>query len=208
MAGYFTSLKDFCVVVPIAPDEQEHYPLLDLLRQSDAEIITASKGSRAKSLNWGANQTQKPFIWFVHADSRFDFERTSYCLKQAALKDPNALYYCDLMFDGPFYMRANAEGANVRSRLLGLPFGDQALMIARRLFDELGGYCETLAYGEDLDFVLRVKSAKIPVKSLGCKLTTNSRRYQQTGWLRLTMRYQMIWVSMYLKYLKALIKRF
>ena len=57
-------------------------------------------------------------------------------------------------FDG-LAMQLNAAGANLRSRWLGLPFGDQGLVLPRASFERLGGFDPALRYGEDHALVWR-----------------------------------------------------
>ena len=87
-------------------------------------------------------------------------------------------------------------GANMRSRLLGLPFGDQGLCIKKSLFDTLDGYPEDCPYGEDLLFVWQARLAGIPLQRVPSKLLTSGRKYQQRGWLQLSLLYQWRWMKL------------
>lgn len=57
------------------------------------------------------------------------------------------------MNDGPLLSGLNAIGANVRSKVFGLPFGDQGFLIRKEVFTNLGGYPVDCYYGEDHLFV-------------------------------------------------------
>jgi hypothetical protein len=74
----------------------------------------------------------------------------------------------------------------VRSRRLGLPFGDQGLFCRREAYEESGGFRD-LPVCDDLDIVRRVKRVGrlviLPEKSV-----TSPRRYRQNGSLRQVLR--------------------
>jgi GT2 family glycosyltransferase len=104
-----------------------------------------------------------------------------------------AIGYCRLRFggDGPWLAGLNALGANLRSRLLKQPYGDQGLCMPKEAFDRLEGFREDLRRGEDLDFIVRAGMAGIPVRPVGATITTSARRYREQGWLRTTWRHQL-----------------
>ena len=65
-----------------------------------------------------------------------------------------------------------------RCRLLALPYGDQGLLISRRLYDEVGGFA-AIPLMEDVDLVRRLgrrRLAPIPVP-----LYSSARRYRDGG---------------------------
>ncbi len=191
------SLKQISIVIPLAANETQHRLLLDDLKshsQLQAEIITCSNHSRAKSLNQGAAQASGEWLWFVHADSRVTTENLC-ALENSLQQHPEDLHYFDLDFDQGF-LRGNALGANLRSRILGTPFGDQGLCIKKSLFNKLGGYCKDTAYGEDLLFVWQAHQAGIRLRRIPSKLLTSGRKYQQQGWPKLTLLYQWRWILM------------
>ena len=173
------------IIIPAAPHEPALERLLQDLRHVDNEIIVSSEGSRAKSLNAGAAKASRPFLWFIHADSRVSAENLM-SLKQALEMRSNALHYFDLAFDTPGLPVLNAWGANIRSHLFGLPYGDQGFCISKALFEKTGGYPEYAPYGEDLLFIRLAKRAGIRLNRIPSKLTTSARKYHQHGWLKLT----------------------
>jgi GT2 family glycosyltransferase len=46
--------------------------------------------------------------------------------------------------------------ANVRARLLSLPYGDQAIFIKRDIFEKVGGFRE-YPFLEDIDMAMRIR---------------------------------------------------
>ena len=213
-----SDLADLSIIIPLAANETEQHQLLaDLraVRWLQAEILlspatisittpattpTTNPGSnRGADLNASARTAQGRWLWFLHADSRVI--AANLCALASSLKQhPDALHYFDLSFVEEICLRRrlriNALGANLRSRLLSLPFGDQGLCISREQFLRLGGFPENCAYGDDLLFVWRAHQAAIPLRRIASPLLTSGRKYQQQGWLRLTMLYQWRWLRL------------
>lgn len=146
----------------------------------------APKG-RATQQNAGAAASSRPWLWFLHADSQLA-PQTLPALDAWLRDEVTALGYFDLRFlgDGPPLMALNALGAWVRSRWLGLPFGDQGLLLPRAVFDALGGFDPALSRGEDHDLVWRARRAGVPLRPLRAPLYTSARRYAEHGWTRVT----------------------
>lgn len=173
------------IIIPVAPGETAHERLLDDLKSLDAEIIVSSEGSRAKSLNAGATRATRPFLWFLHADSRVSADNIL-ALKQALSMRSNALHYFDLAYEEGGLPALNACGANMRSRIFDMPYGDQGFCISRALFTKTGAYPENDPYGEDLLFVRLAKKKGVRLNRIPSKLMTSARKYGQQGWLKLT----------------------
>ena len=184
--SYVPDLSRLSIIIPVAPGETAQQQLLEDLAALDSEIVVSSEGSRAKSLNIGAAKARHDVLWFLHADSRVSAENLS-ALSQALKSGSETLYYFDLAYEGGGLAALNAGGANIRSQWFDLPYGDQGLCISKALFDTIGGYPENVAYGEDLLFVRLAKRAGIQLKRIPSKLVTSARKYQQLGWLKLTV---------------------
>lgn len=183
------------VIIPLAPGETEHRALVASLPAS-MEIITASEGSRARSLNAGAARATGDFFWFLHADSRVSADGIA-ALERAIADTPEALNYFTLAFgDTPHLrMRINAWGTNMRSRVLGVPFGDQGFCMHRDVFFRLGGFPEHVPYGEDHVWVWRARQQGVRLRNVGATISTSARRYRSEGWLKTTLRFQYLWVK-------------
>ena len=203
-------LANITVVVPVGPGDQVAPLLLTQLDAlpPDAEVIFVYAEADAASLavrpmsnvgpmwrrlratpgrggqqNAGATAATHDWLWFLHADSQLSPETLS-ALATFVQPGEKALGYFDLDFldDGPALTRLNAFGARLRSRWFGLPFGDQGLVILRRVFEELGGFDTTLNRGEDHELLWRARRAGIPVRRIGAKLYTSARKYAEEGW--------------------------
>ena len=177
-------LENISIVIPIAKDETKHHDLLKTLEHTDAQVIISSESSRAKSLNAGANKASKDYLWFLHADSDIDVHAIV-TLSKAIKEKPHAIHYLNLAYDEGL-AKLNAYGANMRSRLFGLPYGDQGYCMHRSIFKNIGGYPEDAPYGEDLLFIRKAKTIGIKLNNIPATITTSARQYKKIGWLKLT----------------------
>ncbi|GJL85118.1 MAG: hypothetical protein DHS20C02_08930 [Micavibrio sp.] len=190
------STPPISAIIPLRAGDQADDKLMAELQKYDVEIIVSSEGTRAKSLNTGAAQATRKFLWFLHADSvmgRYSFNTLLHSLERY----PARLHFFDLIFTdgGPKMMKLNAVGANFRSRILGIPFGDQGLCIRKDLFFKTGGYPEDAEYGEDHLFVWQARRHKIQPQSVGAKIGTSPRAYSKEGWFSLTLKRQHLWMK-------------
>lgn len=146
-----------------------------------------SLAGRSVQQNAGAAAADGDWLWFLHADAALA-ESTLPALARLIAADVPALGFFDLRFlgDGPALMRLNTVGAWLRSRWLGLPFGDQGLVLPRSLFHAIGGFDPTTARGEDHQLVWRVRRAGLPVMAVGAPIYTSARRYAASGWTATT----------------------
>lgn len=150
------------------------------------QCLVAPRG-RALQQNAGAALASRDWLWFVHADALLA-PGTLAALACFIEAEVDALGYFDLQFldDGPALMRLNAVGAWWRSRVFGLPFGDQGLLLPRHAFESLAGFDPEVACGEDHDLVWRARRAGLPLQAVGAVLYTSARRYAERGWCATT----------------------
>lgn len=165
---------------------------------SGVRVLHAAAG-RASQLNAGAQATDGDWLWFVHADSVFDADALDALLRVLARND-DAIGYFDLRFlgDGPALTVLNAAGAWFRSRVLGLPFGDQALLMPRRVYERLGGFAHVP--GEDHALVWAARRAGVRLRPVGATVRTSARRYATRGWLATTLRHLVLTVAQAWRY--------
>jgi hypothetical protein len=69
--------------------------------------------------------------------------------------------------------------------VLGLPYGDQGLLISRALLDAIGGI-RPLPLMEDVDLVWRIGRARLVL--LDAEAVTSPARYRRDGYLRRSAR--------------------
>ena len=184
--------KSWQVIIALCPESEELKVSLDL--PDTIEFVVAPKG-RAQQMNVGAKKASGHYLWFLHIDSVLT-PAMIHTLMQALEEKPDALLCYRLRFarDGRGPMELNALGANVRTRVLGVPFGDQGFCLPSKRFGQVGGYPTEVSYGEDHVLVWLLRIQGVGVQLLPCGLETSARKYRCTGWFTLTLRYQWYWL--------------
>jgi len=216
------------IVIPVGPGDRAYQGLLQCLNRFPApcQIILSAceplspawpdppgiellqvtgRPGRAGQLNRGIESATANCLWLLHADSR-----PGQCNMHAAARfarectaDTGSikLGWFDLEFapDGPALTRLNALGASLRSRMLKLPFGDQAWLMSRTVFARTGGFDETFGRGEDLDFIVRTRRTGTRLCRLQPAIRTSARRYRERGWLRTTLAHLWLTLRLWLK---------
>lgn len=207
------------VIVPLGPDERAGGELLCRLArdlpdnweilavEADGAISEArrrtidlpgiewcsSRRGRARQMNMGARRSTGEWIWFLHADSN---PEPGYVLaiERFIRENQGCIGWFHLGFEpgGTRLMALNAWGANMRSRLFSIPFGDQGMVVEAESFWALGGFNETVDCGEDHHFAWKAKNTGIASRPIGVKIWTSSRKYDQQGWLRVTARHLLL----------------
>ncbi len=141
-------------------------------------LLTASKG-RASQMNTGACIARGEWLLFLHADT---------VLPEGALRRLNALEADTACRAGGFRHRFSGDDwrlrliswmDNVRTRMSGIIYGDQAMFVRRALFEQLGGFPQQ-PFLEDIAFSEKLKRATKPVL-LDQYVVTDSRKFIQMG---------------------------
>ena len=146
-----------------------------------ARVIAAPRG-RGGQLAAGAGAASGDWLLFLHADCRLELGWESPV--DAFVKAPGAedrAGYFDLALDDPAPAARRLERIVAwRCRVLALPYGDQGLLIARRLYDAVGGFAP-LPLMEDVDLARRLGPQRLA--RIGARCLASARRYRQDGYL-------------------------
>jgi glycosyltransferase involved in cell wall biosynthesis len=146
-----------------------------------AHIVQAGP-RRSAQLAAGAEAARSDWLLFLHPETAlepgWEAEIESF-LHQALPERPRAAAFRFALedFGGPA-RRAEAWAA-LRSWLLALPYGEQGLLVPRRLYRKLGGYRD-LARLEDADMVRRIGRRRLVM--LRSRAVNGAR--PRRGWLR------------------------
>lgn len=140
-------------------------------------VIVQDAASRGGQLRRGAQVTGGDWLLFLHADTVLPPGWAGAVSARMAQGGPAAFR---LAFDAAGVMpRLVAGWANLRSRVLGLPYGDQALLIARADYEAVGGFAD-IPLMEDVAIARALKGR---IALLPLAVTTSAARYQREGWL-------------------------
>ncbi len=149
----------------------------DTLAVADAWGANFVKGapSRGGQLRRGCADARGAWLLVLHADTQLapgwsDAVRTHLGQGKAG--------YFQLAFDRGGQIVA--RWANLRSRLLGLPYGDQGLLIPRGLYDRVGGYPD-IPLMEDVAVARALRGQLMPLDAMA---VTSAEKYRQQGWIR------------------------
>lgn len=149
------------------------------LCQSATDVMIHSPPGRALQMNAGAAVARGRWLLFLHADTGLDRESTQ-ALMSIADSDVPAWGRFDVRFDDSGVMfRLIAGLMNLRSRLVGLATGDQAMLVHRDMFHEAGAFPE-VPLMEDLALSRILRRRRRPL-CLGTKITTSARRWHKRG---------------------------
>ncbi len=151
----------------------------DVARELGATLVTGPKG-RGGQIARGVAAARAPWVLILHADTHLsdDWVRAA---RSHMENHPDMAGWFKLGFRANgFAPRLVAGGANLRSRLLGLPYGDQGLLVARTTLEEVGGVPE-IPLMEDVALALRLKGRLRPLDAIAL---TSAERYETEGWLR------------------------
>ncbi|MBN1341779.1 MAG: TIGR04283 family arsenosugar biosynthesis glycosyltransferase [Phycisphaerae bacterium] len=160
-----------------------------LAERAGARVLTCPP-HRARQMNKGAAIARGKILLFLHADTRLPDDYTLPLFD--ALSDASVV-------GGAFGYKTDMSGPGVsllerlvgfRSRVLCLPYGDQALFVRRSIFESLGGF-DDVSVAEDLRFVRRLR-CRGRIMVLAEPAVTSGRRSRRLGLLRTTLVNQVI----------------
>ncbi len=158
---------------------------LRIAEDSGADIVRSELG-RGRQLQAGAAAARFPWLLFIHADTVLDtgWEREVSAFVERVDVGQRPLSAAAFRFaldDMGFLPRLIEFGVAVRCTMLRLPYGDQGLLIPRRLYDQIGGF-KPLPLLEDVDIVWRLGRNRTLI--LRTAAVTSAIRYKREGYLR------------------------
>lgn len=207
------SFKEVCtikisVIIPVLNEEKliaESLSALELTADEelivvdggseDTTILTAqeytnkvfsAKRGRGHQMNLGAQRATGDVLLFLHVDCRLP--REGFKVIRDAISDERVSAGAfDLAIDHPgLRYRIIEAGANLRSRLTSVPYGDQGMFMKRKVFDRLEGFSD-MPVMEDVEMSLRLKNMG-RIAFVRPPLKTSPRRWQKEGPVFTTVR--------------------
>lgn len=151
---------------------------MQLAEEAGAVLITGP-ASRGGQLRRGCAAAKGNWLLVLHADTLLEPGWAEAVTRHLEAGQGRPAYF-RLAFDAPGAAPALVAGwANLRSRLFGLPYGDQGLLIPRQAYDAAGGYPDQPLM-EDVALARRLRR----LTPLAATARTSAARYRRSGWLR------------------------
>ena len=175
--------KDIEIIVVDGAREKN---TLKAIHNNQVIKIPSEKG-RAKQMNVGASAAKGEILIFLHADTELPFQ---------ALKKINSFIgqreYVGGAFDlgiksDKFIFKMIGTLSSLRSRFNRIPFGDQAIFIRRKYFNQIGGYKE-IPLMEDVELMRRIKKSRKKIWIFYDRVMTSPRRWEKEGVIYCTLR--------------------
>ncbi len=173
------ALFDGVVREVILADGGSSDAIAEVAEEVGAVLITAPRG-RGSQLSAGASAASGPWLLFLHADTVLS-EGWAHAVQRHIAQCPDQAGWFRLAFDCDRWAARRVAGwANWRSRWLGLPYGDQGLLVPRALYAAAGGFPE-IPLMEDVALVRRLRGRLRPLEAVA---VTSAERYLRDGWAR------------------------
>lgn len=163
---------------------------INAVRDNSVICLISPKG-RGRQMNAGAAAARGEILIFLHADTILPDNALGKISR--VLQDKNYVGGAfDLKIDSNrLFLKYISVRASLRSRWNRIPYGDQALFIRKKYFDQIGGFKE-IPLMEDVDLMRRIKKDGRKIIILPDKVTTSARRWENEGAFYTTMRNQIL----------------
>jgi rSAM/selenodomain-associated transferase 2 len=189
LAALVPAVVDGLVQEAIIVDGGSSDATLAVAEAAGTRIVQAKRG-RGSQLDAGAALARGDWFLFLHADTvlqpGWEDEAQSFTERVDAGRRPPAAAAFRFALDDDGLMPRLLEGlVRLRCLALALPYGDQGLLISRRLYAELGGF-RPLPLMEDVDLVRRLpRRQRVMLQS---RAVTSAQKYRREGYLSRMLR--------------------
>jgi len=143
-----------------------------------ADKVVSGTAGRALQMNRGAEAAAGDWLWFVHADTRFQHPTIEFLELFRRMSSDWGFFAVRLDADGASY-RLIETLMNIRSRFSRVGTGDQGLFVRRELFEQLHGFA-LIPLMEDVELSKRLRRLSAP-RFVARPLLTSARRWQRQG---------------------------
>ncbi len=156
------------------------------IQSEDVVTIITEKG-RGRQMNAGAAAARGDILIFLHADTMLP-DGALKKISRALEKQGYVGGAFDLKIDSDkLFLKYISVRASLRSRWNRIPYGDQAIFLRKKYFDQIGGF-EDIPLMEDVELMRRIKKDGRKINILPDKVTTSARRWQRDGVLYTAVR--------------------
>jgi rSAM/selenodomain-associated transferase 2 len=145
-----------------------------------ARVIVAPRG-RGSQFAQGAARAKGAWLLFLHADTVLDpgWEKAVACFMAEPAAARRAAVFRFALDDASAAARRLEKLVALRTRFLGLPYGDQGLLISRAFYEALGGF-RPLPLMADVDLVRRIGRRRLTL--LDARALSSAERYRRAGY--------------------------
>jgi rSAM/selenodomain-associated transferase 2 len=169
-------------------------------------VLIVSEPGRGCQLQAGAAVACGDWILFLHADTELEagWSDAIRSFIDAPESGEYAGYFRFALDEASSDARRLEHLVSWRNRLMGLPYGDQGLLISRALYEKVGGY-RAYPLMEDVDLVRRLGRRRL--RRLDVAATTSAERYRRDGYWHRPARNLLCLALYYFGFSPHLIKR-
>ena len=157
---------------------------VEIASARDVQVISSEKG-RAAQQNAGATLATGDILLFLHADCRLPFDALDQITKAAAGRKTVTGAFRQRINESGLLYRLLEWGNALRVTWLATPYGDQAIFMSHKLWQDVGGFPD-LPIMEDLQLMYRLGKTIRP-RLLDGPLIVDARRWKKNGVLRQTL---------------------
>lgn len=150
-----------------------------------AKVISSVPG-RGRQLNAGAAEASGDILLFLHADTILSENWNDKILSALSNKEVVGGAFSLSIDSDRLSHKIISSAANIRSKITGVPYGDQGIFARRSIFEKIGGFKE-IPIMEDVDLMRRLKKVG-RVVLLRDKVKTSARRWEKEGVVYTTIR--------------------
>lgn len=170
----------------IVADGGSHDGSAEIAREAGVRVIETPRG-RGAQLAAGAAAAAGEWLLFIHADCRPlpGWKAGVEIFIGAPDAARRAGYFAFALDDSAPAARRLERLVAWRCRAFALPYGDQGLLIHRRLYDAVGGYA-AMPLMEDVELARRLGRARL--EPIGATMLASARRYRRDGYWRRPLR--------------------
>ncbi len=156
-----------------------------IARGQGARVVFAARG-RGSQLAAGIRATRAPWLLLLHADTVLAPGWGAVVARFIGSPEASerAGYFRFALAETAPWARRLMRVVAWRARALGLPYGDQGLVISRAFLSAIGGMAD-IPLMEDVDLARRIGRARLA--ALAADATTSAARYRR-GWRRRSLR--------------------
>ncbi len=167
------------VVVSDGGSDDHTYKICD---EMGAHYIKGEAG-RGKQLAAGGSVAKGTWLLFLHVDTHLEpgWLEAIAIFTQQAHASPKAAYFKFGLNDKGMMPYIIEKSVALRCKVMGLPYGDQGLLISKKHYEAIGGYA-ALPLMEDVNIIQKIGAKNLAMLSATVK--TSPERYKKEGYIK------------------------